>query len=121
MAYGPGCLHGEETGPRVKTLHGNAPGIIKHAMTRLFIRHKVKNYAKWRDAFDAFKKTRKAGGEKSFKIGHTVGQPNNLCLLFTWESADKARAFLRSKELKATMQEAGVKEKPEIHIFEDKD
>jgi quinol monooxygenase YgiN len=89
-------------------------------MTRVFIRHKIKNYAKWRVVFDAFKKTRKAGGEKSFKIGHAAGQPNNLCLLFTWESVDKAKAFLRSKELKAAMQEAGVREKPEIHIFEDK-
>ncbi len=89
-------------------------------MIRVFIRHKVKNYAKWRAVFDAFKKTRKAGGEKSFKIGNVAGQPNNLCLLFTWESVDKAKAFLRSKELKAAMQEAGVREKPEIQIFEDK-
>jgi hypothetical protein len=89
-------------------------------MTRVFIRHKVKNYAKWKVAFDAFKKARKAGGEKSFKIGNVAGQPNNLCVLFTWESVDKAKVFLRSKELKAAMDEAGVREKPEIHIFEDK-
>jgi hypothetical protein len=89
-------------------------------MIRVFIRHKVKNYPKWRAAFDAFKKTRRAGGEKSFKIGNVAGQPNNLCLLFTWESVDKAKAFLRSKELKVAMEEAGVREKPEVHIFEDK-
>ena len=102
-------------------MHRDAPAIINRVMTRVFIRHKVKNYAKWRAVFDGFKKTRKAGGEKSFKIGHAVGHPNNLCLLFNWESAEKAKSFLRSKELKATMQEAGVKEKPEVHIFEDKD
>jgi hypothetical protein len=32
-----------------------------------------------------------------------------------------AKAFFRSKELKAKMQQGGVREKPEIHIFEDKD
>jgi hypothetical protein len=90
-------------------------------MIRVFIRHKVQNYVKWRAAFDDFKKTRKAGGEKSFKIGHAAGQPNNLCLLCTWDSVTNAKAFFRSKELKAKMQQGGVREKPEIHIFEDKD
>lgn len=89
-------------------------------MIRVFIRHKVQNYAKWRAVFDDCKKARKAGGEKSFKIGHAVGQPNNLCLLCTWDSVTNAKAFFRSKELKAKMQEGGVREKPEIHIFEDK-
>ena len=89
-------------------------------MVRVFVRHKVKSFAKWKVAFDAFKKVRKAGGEKSARLGHLAGSPNNLCLLFTWDSAANARAFMKSKELKAAMAEAGVREKPEVFIFEDK-
>ncbi|RME68775.1 MAG: cyclase [Verrucomicrobia bacterium] len=89
-------------------------------MTRVFVRHKVKNYARWREVFDSYRKVRRAGGEKSFKVGNIAGSPNNVVILFSWDSVANAKAFFRSKELKAAMAEAGVREKPEVYIFEDK-
>jgi len=47
---------------------------------------------------------RKAGGEKSYQIFHTVEDPNNLVVLFEWDSLDNARKYLDSEELQAAMQ-----------------
>ncbi len=87
-------------------------------MATVFIRHKVRNYAKWKKVFDEFARTRRAGGETSYIIGHVPGKTNNLCLLFQWDTAANATRFLKSKELKAAMKGAGVTEKPEVFVFE---
>ena len=89
-------------------------------MATVFIRHKVRNYAKWKKVFDKFAPTRRAGGESSYIIGHVPGKPKNLCLLFQWDTAANAARFLKSKALKAAMKGAGVAEKPEVFVFEEK-
>jgi len=88
-------------------------------MIRVFIRHKVGNYSKWKKAFEAFIPQRRAGGELSYSIGHVPDEPNNLCLTFQWDSVETASKFLQSGELKAAMQEATVSEPPEVFIFEE--
>ena len=87
-------------------------------MPHLFVRHKVKDYAVWKKAFDSFAGTRRAGGEKSFQIYRPDGDPNNLFLLFEWESSDKAKSFAASPDLKSAMQRAGVIEPPEVYVLE---
>lgn len=84
-------------------------------MTHLIIRHKVNDYSSWKIAFDEFVDMRRAGGEKSFQIFHASEDPNNVTVLFEWESEEKANRFLESKELKEAMTNAGVIEAPEIH------
>jgi hypothetical protein len=90
-------------------------------MAKVFVQHRVKNYAKWKKAFDAFAPTRRAGGEKSYVVGNLPGKANNLCLLFEWNTAANASTFLKSKELKAAMKDGGVSEKPAVFIFEERE
>jgi hypothetical protein len=90
-------------------------------MATVFIRHRVRNYAKWKKVFDDFAPTRRAGGEKSYLIGNVMGKPNNLCLVFQWDTAANAAIFLKSKDLKAAMKGAGVIDKPDIFILEEKE
>jgi hypothetical protein len=87
-------------------------------MVTVFIRHRVKNYAKWKKTFDEFAPTRRAGGETSYLVGNVVGKSNNLCLIFQWNTAASAAKFLKSKELKAAMKDAGVIENPDVFILE---
>jgi hypothetical protein len=87
-------------------------------MTKVFIRHKVRDYAKWKKTFDGFLAQRKVGGELSYSIGHVPNEPNNLCLIFDWDSVDNANAFLLSEELRAAMKESTVAELPDIFISE---
>lgn len=83
-------------------------------MTHLLIKHKVKDYASWKDVFDNFMDFRKSSGEKSFQILHSDQSPNDLTLIFKWDNTNNAKTFLSSDELKSAMQNAGVAEEPEI-------
>ncbi len=83
-------------------------------MTYLTIQHKVRDYKTWKETFDNFENTRKSGGEKSFHIMNMEDDPNNLYVMFEWESREKANSFLESSELKTAMENAGVVEKPKI-------
>jgi quinol monooxygenase YgiN len=88
-------------------------------MVNVFIRHRVKDYVAWKQVFDAFAPTRRASGERTYKIGRLTADPNNLCLFFEWDSSTNAERFLASTELADAMQRAGVAERPEIYIAEE--
>jgi heme-degrading monooxygenase HmoA len=88
-------------------------------MAHLFIRHKVADYSAWKSTFDAFIETRRAGGEKSFQIYHPDDDPNNLLILFEWDSLSNARAFMNNPDLKDAMGEAGVVEEPQAYFLEE--
>ncbi len=87
-------------------------------MVYLFIRHKVKDYPAWKATFDGFIETRRASGEKSWQIFHPDDDPNNLLLLFEWDSLANARTFMTNPELKEAMGAAGVIEAPEVYFLE---
>ncbi len=75
-------------------------------MPNLLIKHKVADYAAWKTAFDEF-------------IGHTDDDPDNLVLLFEWDSLDNARSFMANPALRETMEKAGVSEPPEVYFLEE--
>ena len=88
-------------------------------MSQLFIRHKVADYKTWKEGFDSSADFRKAAGDKTARIFHTTDDPNNLALLFDWDSAENAKKFLESPELMEKMKEVGVTEKPEVYFLEE--
>jgi hypothetical protein len=47
-----------------------------------------------------------------------LDNPNDIFILFEWDTKEKASKFVESADLKKRMQEAGVSVKPEIHLFE---
>jgi quinol monooxygenase YgiN len=87
-------------------------------MAHLLIKHKVKDYPRWKKIFDEFKDTRKAGGEKSYEIFHPEDDPKNLLAIFEWDNLANAKKFVVSPELKAAMSNAGVVEQPEVYYLE---
>jgi heme-degrading monooxygenase HmoA len=86
-------------------------------MTHMIVRHKVKDYRKWKQAVYDHSDIRKAGGEKSFHVFRSAQAPNDLTILCEWESLAKARKFIQSKELREGMKQAGVIGKPQIYFF----
>src|SRR5262249_37785443 len=65
-----------EYGLKISTKRGSTH------MPYMLIRHKVKDYTKWKTVFDAHNAMRKSGGEKTYQIFHTGANPKNLVLLF---------------------------------------
>ncbi len=88
-------------------------------MPYLLVRHKVKDYAKWKAIFDEHGATRKAGGSKGGRLFRNAENANETVIIFEWDSLEKARRFAQSEDLKKTMQRAGVIDKPDVYFLEE--
>jgi heme-degrading monooxygenase HmoA len=86
-------------------------------MSYVLIRHKIANYAKWKQAVHACAAWRKASGELGFQVFRSAKAPNDLTVVCRWANSGQARKFVSSAELRQRMREAGVIGKPEIHFF----
>lgn len=85
-------------------------------MTHVIASHKVEDFATWKKAFDSFADTRKSFGEQSFQILHQSNDPNDLVMVFGWDSQANAEKFFHSEELKNAMENAGVTEPPKVQF-----
>jgi len=83
---------------------------------RIFVRHEVTDYAAWRKVYDAFNATRRKLGVIGQAVYTSIDNPNDVTVTHDFSSADKARAFASSPELKAAMERAGVKGAPQIWL-----
>ena len=88
-------------------------------MVHVLIRHKVADYSRWKEVFDAHFGARKHAGETGCQLFHNMDDPRDIVLLLDWQSVDEARKFMTSPDLRQRMQEAGVQGNPEIHYLED--
>jgi len=83
-------------------------------MVHVLIRHKIKEYAQWKEVFDEHAAVRLESGSKGGRIFRNETDPKDVAVLLEWESMEKARIFFESPFLKHTMERAGVKGQPEI-------
>jgi hypothetical protein len=88
-------------------------------MVHVLVRHKVADFNRWKEAFDTHVIARKRAGEISFHVFHNLEDSHDIFLLLDWSSADEARKFMNSGELRDRMQQAGVQGAPEIQYLED--
>lgn len=88
-------------------------------MVHVIVRHKVADYGKWKLAFDAHLNRRMASGEMGFRILQSVDDPRDLTLVLDWDSLDSARRFMKSDDLRAAMQSAGVVGEPDVQYVQD--
>jgi hypothetical protein len=88
-------------------------------MIHVIVRHKVADYGRWKEKFDAHLSTRKAGGELGHRLFTSAEDPRDVTIFMDWDSLENARKFATSDDLKQTMQNAGVVGEPEIRFLED--
>ena len=88
-------------------------------MVHMIIRHKVADYSRWKEAFDAHLNLRKAAGETEARVMVSVDDPHEVTLFFDWDSIDRARRFVGSEDLKQAMKQAGVVGDPDVRLLED--
>ena len=88
-------------------------------MVHMIVRHKVADYSRWKEAFDAHLNTRKAAGETDYRVMLSVDDPREVTLFFDWNNLENARRFAGSDGLKQAMKEAGVVGDPDIRFLED--
>jgi len=88
-------------------------------LAHLFIRHKVKEYAKWKPLFDQHGDKRKAAGSKGGRLFRSEKDPNEVVIPFEWEDLGKAHNFAESEDLRQTVERAGVVGKPDLYFLEE--
>ncbi len=88
-------------------------------MPHMLVHHKVRDFGKWRPFFEGHESARIAGGSKSGQLFQNIEDPTDVFVLYEWDSAEKARKFSTSDDLKKTMEQAGVVGVPHIHILKE--
>lgn len=87
-------------------------------MPHVLVRHKVHDYAQWREIFDHNIPPREEYGFHEGVIFRNREDPNDITLLFEIDDERKAREFFETDVLLHQMQKAGVAEKPQILFLE---
>lgn len=83
-------------------------------MAGMLVQHKVLDFEKWKNVFDSQSAFRASSGEISGRIYRNASDPNQLVLVFKWDSVENAQKFAHSPELRAAMEKAGVEGPPTI-------
>ena len=87
-------------------------------MGTLIVRHKVKDYAKWRPFFDGDVPKQKAAGLTHPRVLRSADDKNELVVMFDYMDTKKAKEFAASADLKETMMKAGVADQPTVYFLE---
>ena len=87
-------------------------------MGTLIMRHKVKDYSKWRPWFDRHAPAQKLAGLTDPGVFRSTDDENEVVILFNADDTKKAKDFVASPDLKETMAKAGVVGKPTFYFLE---
>ena len=80
----------------------------------LFVRHRVQDYAKWRQTYDSVEATRRQAGVSAHAVYQTDGEANDVTVTHDFGSIAEAKAFAESAALREAMARAGVLGVPTI-------
>lgn len=88
--------------------------IVTTPQLMVMIKHKVKDYASWKTAYDSHDSARLANGLHSFVLGRGMDDSMMVVVALKVDDLDKAKAFSKDASLKQRMQKGGVVGAPEI-------
>ncbi len=86
-------------------------------MALIIVRHKVKDFAVWKPAFDEHKAFQTTAGLTNPRVYRSADDPNEVVVLFDAQDLGKSKEFVSSPDLKSAMQAAGVMDKPDIYFL----
>jgi hypothetical protein len=78
-------------------------------MVHVCFRANVAQYEKWRPVYDGLEDLRRSKGSTGVnRVFRDADNPNTITLLLEWDTAENARGFLASPQLREAMQKSGV-------------
>ena len=83
----------------------------------LLIRHKVRDFSEWKRGYDAHLPKRTEAGLTEMHLLRGASDANEVILLFQAKDLGNAKAFVESADLRQTMQNVGVLDKPDIYFL----
>lgn len=88
-------------------------------MIHVLVSHTVESYDRWKPHFDDHASTRGEHGERGYHLFRGTRNPNEVVVLFEWDSEEHAREFIDSSDLRRVMREAGVVGRPDVRILDE--
>jgi len=85
----------------------------------MLVRHKVEDFSAWKRGYDAHRPKRVKAGLAEKYILQGTDHPDEVTVLFQADDLDRAKAFANSADLRQTMANAGVSNKPDIFYLHD--
>ena len=77
-------------------------------MPYLLVHHRVEDYARWKPVYDARVATRRSSGSRGAHLLRSADDPNELVILFEWDTLENARSFAESRETREAMKQGGL-------------
>jgi hypothetical protein len=99
-----------------KIFGGIAMTNAQHATENLTIHVKVKDYSAWRQSYDGQEKNRLSAGITNGRVFRNAQDQNDIVVLQDVADVAKARSWLGSDDMKATMQKSGVVGSPNVRF-----
>jgi hypothetical protein len=90
-------------------------------MPYMLVRHEVKDYDQWKLVFDEHSAMRKSAGSKGGIVFRNADDPNEVTILFKWDSIENAIKFSKADDLRETMMKAGVISHPDVSFLNEDD
>ncbi len=81
----------------------------------ILIRHRVKDFDKWFNAFLEDESNRKDNGVNHHNIFNVPGDSSDVVVHLMLDDIERFQNFLNSDKLKVIMESAGVEDKPVIY------
>jgi heme-degrading monooxygenase HmoA len=78
----------------------------------------VENYETWKTFFDKRSDTRKESGSKEAHLFRNSDDPNEVLILFIWDSKENARKYMESENLRKYLKNAGSEIKDITYLDE---
>lgn len=99
----------KNTAPATEVVQPAAPNtIITTPENMVVIMHKVLNFSKWKQNYDAHDSSRLKSGLHNYVIGRGLNDSNMVIVAMHADDMTRAKAFANSADLKKAMQKGGV-------------
>jgi heme-degrading monooxygenase HmoA len=85
--------------------------------TTIAVRHRVSDYAAWRQVYDDHGAVRLAHGCTGDLVLQDQDDPHEVLVLTYWPSAQAAQGFIDDPSLKDAMSRGGVVSDPRIEVY----
>ncbi len=87
-------------------------------MIKMYVRHKVADFNKWKIVFEEIEPFRKQLGSSGSHVFRNNVNQNEVLVITDWDNKEQGIKFGQSPELKNAMERAGVISAPEISFSE---
>jgi quinol monooxygenase YgiN len=86
-------------------------------MIHVLVHLTVKDFQAWKKMFDGNAVARRNAGSLGGHVFPTLGDQNEVFILYEWDTPEHAREFFQSPGLRQLMSAAGVIGNPHSHIL----